>query len=91
GTTGRSDYLVVQPFSPPRLAPLSPIRPGQEVFNTSEDSLSILPKAKLIFGEGHWLEFGYTHYENRGGEINDIDLVYSNWFVATQYRLSKTV
>ncbi len=89
GTTGRTDYPSNQ-YRPPRPVPLSPIRPGQEVFNTSEDSLSILTKAKLIFGDGHWLEFGYTHYENRGGEINDIDLVYSNWFVATQYRLSKT-
>lgn len=90
GTTGATTFTSYPPFSGPTQVPLSPIRPGQEVFNTSEDSLSILTKAKLIFGEGQSLEFGFTHYENRRGEINDIDLVYSNWFVARQYNLSKT-
>lgn len=42
--------------------------PGQEAFNTSEDSLSGLAKTTIRLGEGHTLELGYSHYESKFGE-----------------------
>ncbi|MDQ8698884.1 TonB-dependent receptor domain-containing protein [Hyphomicrobium sp. LHD-15] len=48
---------------------LSPAGFGEEVLNTSEDSLSALFKTTLRFGDGHRLRLGYVHYENDFGEI----------------------
>lgn len=56
--------------------PLSPIKPGEEVTNTSQDSFSALAKAKVKLGDGHSFNVGYTYYDNEYGEAGDIMLIY---------------
>jgi len=58
--------------------PLSPIKPGQEVTNTSQDSISGLVKAKLKLDDGQAIDVGYTYYDNVYGETSDIMLIYGN-------------
>jgi hemoglobin/transferrin/lactoferrin receptor protein len=48
--------------------PLSFTKPGEEAFNTSEDSLSALVKGTIYWGDEHSLELGYTHFESEFGE-----------------------
>ena len=47
---------------------LSLTKPGEEAFNTSEDSLSGLAKSTIRLGDGQSLDFGYMHYESKFGE-----------------------
>ncbi|MFK4826171.1 TonB-dependent hemoglobin/transferrin/lactoferrin family receptor [Paenochrobactrum sp. BZR 588] len=55
---------------------LSPVPPGGEVFNTSEDSFSVLLKGKAHFNEDTSLELSYMRYENKHGELDDFPYVY---------------
>ncbi|NDW07620.1 TonB-dependent receptor, partial [Jiella pacifica] len=48
--------------------PLSFTKPGEEVFNTSEDTFSALAKGTVRWGEDHSLELGYVHFESDFGE-----------------------
>jgi hemoglobin/transferrin/lactoferrin receptor protein len=48
--------------------PISFTKPGEEVFNTSEDTVSGLAKGTLRWGEGHSLELGYVHFDSEFGE-----------------------
>ncbi|MGU3495426.1 TonB-dependent receptor domain-containing protein [Xanthobacteraceae bacterium A53D] len=47
------------------------VRPGGEVYNTSEDVTSFLTKGKLKWGDGHSFELGYMLYDNEGGEEDE--------------------
>ena len=47
----------------------SPLDPGEEVPNTSEDTESVLLKGTLHLGGGHALEAGYTRYDSRFGQV----------------------
>ena len=47
----------------------TPIDPGQEVPNTSEDTESILVKGTLRFRDGQYLEAGYTRYDSEFGQV----------------------
>lgn len=49
---------------------LSLAAPGEEVFNTSEDTTSGLAKLTFHFQDGQRLELGYSHFEGRFGEIS---------------------
>ncbi|MDC7787648.1 TonB-dependent receptor [Rhodoplanes sp. TEM] len=49
--------------------PLSAVKHGQEVFNTSQDVTSLLLKDTLRFGDGHELKLGYMRYDNIFGEV----------------------
>ena len=46
----------------------TPIEPGQEVPNTSEETESILLKGKLRWAGGQSLEAGYTRYDSEFGQ-----------------------
>ncbi|MGQ4274544.1 TonB-dependent receptor domain-containing protein [Terrihabitans sp. B22-R8] len=48
--------------------PLSFTGPGEEVFNSSEDTLSFLAKGTLRWADDHSLQLGYVHYESEFGE-----------------------
>lgn len=48
------------------------IGPGQEVFNTSENTDSFLAKGKLKWDDGQSLELGYLSYNSRYGEIDEL-------------------
>ncbi len=48
--------------------PLSFTKPGEEAFNTSEDTFSGLAKGTIRWGEAHSLELGYVHFESEFGE-----------------------
>ncbi len=48
--------------------PLSFTKPGEEVFNTSEDTASGLAKATFRMGDDHTLELGYVRFQSRFGE-----------------------
>lgn len=72
-------------------AALSPFAPGKEVFNTSEDSRSLLTKGKVLFGDGHSIEIGYIYYENDHGQLDDYQIVYPQWVPLQQYELTHTV
>ena len=47
---------------------LTPIEPGQEVPNTSEDTESFLIKGALRFGDGQSLEAGFMRYDSEFGQ-----------------------
>ncbi len=51
-----------------RKYPLSFTKPGEEVFNTSEDTFSALTKGTFRWGDDHSLELGYVHYQSKFGE-----------------------
>lgn len=59
-------------------AQLSRFKPGEEVTNTSQDSLSALVKGKAKFDGGHSFELGYVYYDNSYGEASDIGLIYGD-------------
>ncbi|PRX09588.1 UNVERIFIED_ORG: hemoglobin/transferrin/lactoferrin receptor protein [Martelella mediterranea] len=48
--------------------PLSFTKPGEEVFNTSEDTTSGLAKATFRWGNGQSLQLGYVHFQSEFGE-----------------------
>ena len=52
----------------PRELRFSPIEPGQEVPNTSEDTSSFLLKGALRFQDGQSLEAGYNRYDSEFGQ-----------------------
>ena len=47
----------------------SPVKPGQEVPNTSEDTRSFLFKGGLRFEDGQSLEAGYNRYDSEFGQV----------------------
>ena len=51
-----------------READFTPVDPGQEVPNTSDDSKSLLFKGTLRLGHGQSVEAGYTWYDSRFGQ-----------------------
>lgn len=57
---------------------LSPVPPGGEVTNTSEDSFSVLLKGKANLAEDTSLELSYMRYENKHGELDDNPYVYGS-------------
>ncbi|MBA67978.1 MAG: hypothetical protein CML30_03825 [Rhizobiales bacterium] len=48
--------------------PLSFTKPGEEVFNTSENTASGLAKLTLRFGDDHTLQLGYVGFQSKFGE-----------------------
>lgn len=48
------------------------VKPGQEVFNTSENTESFLAKGKVKWGDGQSLELGYLSYNSHYGEIDEL-------------------
>ena len=68
--------------------PRAQILPGQEVFDTSEDTESFLAKGKVRFGDGHSVQLGYLHYGSESGEVSDLFL--TTGFANTQNDLTNT-
>lgn len=42
-------------------------RPGEQVLNTQLETQSLLLKGKVMFGDGHSLQLGYTGFESKAG------------------------
>ena len=71
GRNGPETFVAFQDTSQgpePREFRFSPIEPGQEVPNTSEDTSSFLLKGALRFQDGHSLEAGYNRYDSEFGQ-----------------------
>jgi len=64
------------------------IRPGGEVYNTSEDTESILAKGKLKWGDGQSFELGYMRYDSTAGEEDEA--LVNNLSFFGQRKLSRT-
>jgi hemoglobin/transferrin/lactoferrin receptor protein len=47
------------------------VRPGTEVYNTSEETNSVLAKAKVKWGDGQSIELGYMLYDSLAGEEDE--------------------
>ncbi|MBK1867191.1 TonB-dependent receptor [Taklimakanibacter albus] len=94
GSKGKSTFLDNRnPWVAPTEKKISPIGPGDEVFNTSQDITSFLAKGKYKWGDGHSLGLGYTFYHNEYGEFDETLLLFaqSSFFIpVTQYELSET-
>ena len=90
GTNGPTTYTLIGSNGLPTTRPLSPVLPGDEVFNTSQDLGSGLVKATLRFAEDQSLELGYMRYDNDYGEISPsvIRQGFDSW---RQIGLSSTV
>jgi hemoglobin/transferrin/lactoferrin receptor protein len=72
GTNGADSFLDNRiPGSTPVERALSPIKPGWEAFNTSQDVTSFLAKGKVSWGDAHALELGYIYYNNNYGDYNE--------------------
>jgi len=56
----------------------SPYEPGAEVFNTSEDTDSLLLKGTIDIGDGHSLEAGYLKTTSEYGWVYPINLTISH-------------
>ena len=48
--------------------PMSAYRPGSEIFNTSQDTKSLLLKGKFNFDHDQTVELGYIRYDSKYGE-----------------------
>lgn len=48
--------------------PMSAYSPGSEIFNTSQDTKSLLLKGKFIFENDQTVELGYIRYDSKYGE-----------------------
>lgn len=94
GSNGKSTFLDDRvSWLTPVERKISPIGPGDEVFNTSQDITSFLAKGKYKWGDGHSLGLGYTFYNNKYGEFDETLLLFaqSSFFIpVTQYELSET-
>ena len=64
----------------------SPIEPGQEVPNTSENTKSFLIKGALRFDDGHSVEAGYNRYDSDFGQIFPSSI---NLFAPQQFELNE--
>ena len=64
------------------------VPPGQEVFNTSENTRSMLLKGTYRWGDGHSVQLGYSRYDSTHGEI--MELMYAPWYGDAQRALSRT-
>lgn len=73
---------------PGEAKPNSIVPPGEEVFNTSQDTRSLLLKAKGYWGDGHSLQLGYSRYDSEHGET--IELFFAPWLADYQRTLSQT-
>ncbi|MGQ4274034.1 TonB-dependent receptor domain-containing protein [Terrihabitans sp. B22-R8] len=47
------------------------VRPGDEIYNTSEDTDSLLAKGKFKWGDGQSFELGYMLYDSKAGEEDE--------------------
>ena len=47
------------------------VRPGQEVYNTSENTETLLAKGKLKWADGRSFELGYMRYDSKAGEEDE--------------------
>lgn len=43
-------------------------RPGEQVLNTQLETKSVLLKGKVMFGDGHSIQLGYTGFESEAGD-----------------------
>lgn len=68
----------------------STIAKSQEVLNSSQDSTSETIKIKPTLGASHSLEFGYTHYYDSHGELNEYILLYPTLLTYAQGTLAYT-
>jgi len=64
GKNGPTEYNTF--YNTP--SPLSYTKPGEEVFNSSEETFSALTKATIRLDDEQSVEFGYQRYESRFGE-----------------------
>lgn len=60
---------------------LSLYQPGDEVFNTSQDTKSLLVKAKWLMPADQTFELGYTEYDSEYGEVRSAGY---NWYILQQ-------
>ncbi|MDA9405164.1 hypothetical protein XH79_41365 [Bradyrhizobium sp. CCBAU 45389] len=69
------------------------IGPGQEVFNTSENTESFLAKGKVKWGDGQSLELSYLSYLSHYGELDELSYTFalsSGLLPYGQFALSET-
>ena len=89
GENGPETYIPSRdrPDSPePDEISVSPVEPGQEVPNTSQDNRSFLIKGALRLNGGHSFEAGYNRFESEFGNALPRDLINSP---LQQYELSE--
>lgn len=44
-------------------------RPGEQVLNSELETRSLLLKSKVMFGDGHSIQLGYTGFESKAGDF----------------------
>lgn len=64
------------------------VGPGSEAFNTSQDTRSALVKGTFRWADAHSLELGFTNYNSRYGEINELN--FAPWIPLNQLALTET-
>ena len=70
GENGPDTFEAFRPGDPePEERRFSPIEPGQEVPNTSEETRSFFLRGTLRFDDGHSVEAGYNRYDSNFGQI----------------------
>ena len=62
-------------------------RPGEQVLNTQLETKSVLLKGKVMFGDGHSIQLGYTGFESEAGAFK-ANALNSLQLQATQHRLT---
>lgn len=93
GAEGRIDVDLINPRThQPTAYPMSRYKPGGEIFNTSQDTTTILLKGGATFGDGHSLKLSYQRYFSiYGEEYPDGNNPYSQWAWIGQAPLSDVV
>ena len=65
-------------------------RPGEQVLNTQLETESLLLKGKVMFGDGHSIQLGYTGFESKAGTFK-ANALNSLALQAVQQRLTTDV
>ena len=65
-------------------------RPGEQVLNTQLETESLLLKSKVMFGDGHSIQLGYTGFESKAGTFK-ANALNSLTLQAVQQRLTTDV
>ncbi|WP_181404651.1 TonB-dependent receptor domain-containing protein [Asticcacaulis tiandongensis] len=72
--------------------PMTRYQRGGEIFNTSQETQSVLLKGTVRYGDGHAIELGYIRYDSQyGEEYPDANNPFSQWAWIAQEPISEVL
>ncbi|MFT4091502.1 MAG: TonB-dependent receptor, partial [Asticcacaulis sp.] len=92
GKNGNATVPLVSPQGATSYHRFTRYLEGGEIFNTSQDTQSVLLKGTARYGDGHALELGYIRYDSKyGEEYPDANNPFSQWAWIAQEPISEVL